>query len=177
MDLTTLIGRAQRQDLDAFAEITRRFQHMAFGYAVSILRDLVTAEDVVQESFVAAWFGLASFFDHEPAVRLLLSRGARVGEASANSMRVMPLHSAAAARSVPIARLLLERGAPVNARQGEGGGFTPLMEAALNGQMDLIELLLAFGADRTLRDGEGRSAADHARSRGHEDAARYLGPG
>ena len=121
--------------------------------------------------------GLACFFDHEPAVRLLLSRGARVGEASANGMRVMPLHSAAAARSVPIARLLLERGAPVNARQGEGGGFTPLMEAALNGQMDLIDLLLAFGADRTLRDGEGRSAADHARSRGHEDAARYLGPG
>ena len=63
MDLTTLIGRAQRQDLDAFAEITRRFQHMAFGYAVSILRDLVTAEDVVQESFVAAWFGLARLED------------------------------------------------------------------------------------------------------------------
>ena len=121
--------------------------------------------------------GLASFFDHEPAARLLLSRGAPVDQASANGMRVMPLHSAAAARSVPIARLLLERGAPVNARQGEGGGFTPLMEAALNGQMDLIELLLAFGADRTLRDGEGRSAADHARSRGHEDAARYLGLG
>jgi uncharacterized protein len=121
--------------------------------------------------------GLACFFDHEPAARLLLSRGARVDQASANGMRVMPLHSAAAARSKPIARLLLERGAPVNARQGEGGGFTPLMEAALNGQMDLIELLLAFGADRTLRDGEGRSAADHARSRGHEDAARYLGPG
>ena len=120
--------------------------------------------------------GLASFFDHEPAVRLLLSRGARVDQASANGMRVMPLHSAAAARSIAIARLLLEGGAPVDARQGETGGFTPLMEAALNGQMELIELLLAFGADPTVHDGEGRSAADHARSRGHEDAARRLGP-
>ena len=118
--------------------------------------------------------GLASFFDHEPAVRLLLARGARVDQASANGMQVMPLHSAAAARSVAIARLLLERGAPVDARQG--GGFTPLMEAALNGQMDLIELLLASGADPTLRDGEGYSAADHARARGHEDAAHHLGP-
>ena len=119
--------------------------------------------------------GLASFFDHEPAVRLLLARGARVDQASANGMRVMPLHSAAAACSVVIARLLLERGAPVNAPQG--GGFTPLMEAALNGQMELIELLLSSGADPTLRDGDGQSAADHARSRGHENAARRLGLG
>ena len=119
--------------------------------------------------------GLASFFDHEPAVRLLLARGARVDQASANGMRVMPLHSAAAARSLSIARLLLDHGAPVNARQGESGGFTPLMEAALNGQLELIDLFLAFGADRTLRDGEGRSAGDYARARGHDTAAARLG--
>jgi len=119
--------------------------------------------------------GLASFFDHEPAVRLLVARGARVDQPSSNGMRVMPLHSAAAAHSVSIARFLLERGAPVNARQGEGGGFTPLMEAGLNGQLELVELLLAFGADPTLRDGDGRSAADHARDRGHDDTARRLG--
>src|SRR4029453_5369490 len=33
--------------------------------------------------------GLACFFDHEPAVRLLLARGARVDQASANGMRRM----------------------------------------------------------------------------------------
>jgi RNA polymerase sigma factor (sigma-70 family) len=63
MDLTTLIERARGQDLEAFAEITRRFQHMAFGYALSILRDLGHAEDVVQEAFVAAWFGLSRLED------------------------------------------------------------------------------------------------------------------
>jgi ankyrin repeat protein len=118
--------------------------------------------------------GLASFFDHEPAVRLLLARGAQVAQPSANAMRVMPLHSAAAAHSVPIARLLLERGAPVNARQGDAEGFTPLMEAAFNGQIALIDLLLAHGADPALRDRDGRSAGDHARARGHEEAARRL---
>jgi uncharacterized protein len=79
--------------------------------------------------------GLASFFDHEHAVQFLLRHGARVDTSSSNAMHVMPLHSAAAARSVPIARLLLAQGAPGNARQGRGDfGFTPLMEAAFNGR-------------------------------------------
>ena len=63
MDVERLIQRAQEGDLDAFAEVTRRFQHMAFGYAVALLRDLQQAEDVVQEAFVAAWFGLRSLAD------------------------------------------------------------------------------------------------------------------
>ena len=63
MDLATLISRARERDLEAFAEITRRFQHMAYGYALSILRDLGQAEDVVQEAFVAAWFSLARLDD------------------------------------------------------------------------------------------------------------------
>jgi DNA-directed RNA polymerase specialized sigma24 family protein len=49
MDVERLIQRAQEGDLEAFAEVTRRFQHMAFGYAVALLRDLQQAEDVVQE--------------------------------------------------------------------------------------------------------------------------------
>ena len=120
--------------------------------------------------------GLACFFDHEPVVRVLLDSGARVDQASSNGMRVMPLHSAAAARSVPIARLLLERGAPVNARQGPTeSGFTPLIEAALNGQVEMVELLMRHGADASLKDGDGKTAADHARERGHAGLAGRLG--
>ncbi len=120
--------------------------------------------------------GLASFFGHEPAVQVLLEHGARVDKASSNGMHVMPLHSAAAAHSVPIARLLLEHGAPVNARQGGGGfGFTPLMEAAYNGQVDMVEILLQHGADPRLRDEEGRTAADHALAQGHASLAERLG--
>ena len=120
--------------------------------------------------------GLASFFNHESVVRLLLERDARVDAASANDMRVMPLHSAAAAYSVPIARLLLERGAPVNARQGTSGlGFTPLMEAALNGQTEMVDLLLEHRANRTMRDEKGLTAGDYARQNGHAALADHLG--
>src|SRR5215813_656005 len=119
--------------------------------------------------------GLACFFGHEPVVRLLLERGARVDTPSANGMKVMPLHSAAASRAVPIARLLLDRGAPVNARQGDGElGFTPLMEAAYNGQVEMVELLVTRGADRSLRDRDGNRAADHARARSHAALAERL---
>jgi len=119
--------------------------------------------------------GLASFFGREPVVRLLLERGARVDTPSSNGMKVMPLHSAAASRSVPIARLLLDRGAPVNARQGDGEhGFTPLMEAAYNGQLEMVDLLVTRGADRSLRDRDGNRAADHARARSHAALAERL---
>jgi hypothetical protein len=53
MDLEQVVRKARERDLDAFAEVVRRFQHMAFGYALSLMRDLQHAEDVVQEAFVA----------------------------------------------------------------------------------------------------------------------------
>jgi uncharacterized protein len=120
--------------------------------------------------------GLACFFDHEPVARVLLASGARVDQPSSNGMRVMPLHSAAAARSLPLARLLLERGAPVNARQGQGDtGFTPLMEAAFNGQNEMVEVLMRQGADASMKEGDGKTAADHARAKGHAALADRLG--
>src|SRR5262249_19429060 len=63
MDLEARVRAAAGGDLDSFAEITRRFQHMAFGYALSFVRDLGQAEDIVQEAFVAAWYGLPSLAD------------------------------------------------------------------------------------------------------------------
>ena len=63
MDLKDLVERAGEGDMEAFAEVTRRFQQMAFGYALAFLRDLQQAEDVVQEAFVAAWFGLPTLAD------------------------------------------------------------------------------------------------------------------
>lgn len=63
MDLEALTRQARHGDLEAFAELTRRFQHMAFGYALSFVRDLQHAEDIVQEAFVAAWFSLPTLED------------------------------------------------------------------------------------------------------------------
>jgi RNA polymerase sigma factor (sigma-70 family) len=63
MDVEALTRQAKHGDLDAFGELTRRFQHMAFGYALSFVRDLQHAEDIVQEAFVAAWFSLSTLED------------------------------------------------------------------------------------------------------------------
>jgi RNA polymerase sigma factor (sigma-70 family) len=63
MDVESLVRSAAAGDLEAFEEITRRFQHMAFGYALSFVRDLGQAEDVLQEAFVAAWYALPSLAD------------------------------------------------------------------------------------------------------------------
>jgi RNA polymerase sigma factor (sigma-70 family) len=65
MDLEASVRRAASGDLDAFADVTRRFQHMAFGYALSVVHDFQQAEDVVQEAFVAAWYALPTLA--EPA--------------------------------------------------------------------------------------------------------------
>src|SRR5215475_6109600 len=63
MNLESMVRAAAGGDLDAFAELTRRFQHMAFGYALSFVRDLGQAEDIVQEAFVAAWYALPTLAD------------------------------------------------------------------------------------------------------------------
>lgn len=58
-ELTLLVTRAQTGDLDAYAEIVRRFQDMAYGYAYSVLGDFHLAEDAAQEAFVQAYRDLS----------------------------------------------------------------------------------------------------------------------
>ena len=59
-ELTSLVTRARSGDLDAFANLVRRFQGMAFGYAYSILGDFAVAQDVAQEAFIEVYRQLAS---------------------------------------------------------------------------------------------------------------------
>jgi RNA polymerase sigma factor (sigma-70 family) len=60
MDHELLVRKAQKGDVDAFVELTRRFQHFAFGSALAQVHDFQQAEDIVQEAFVAAWSGLTT---------------------------------------------------------------------------------------------------------------------
>jgi uncharacterized protein len=93
--------------------------------------------------------GLASFFGHADAARLLVDRGAEVNTASRNDFKVMPLHSAAATGDSDVryelAKLLLEHGADPNARQQDD--FTPLMAADQHGDERLRRLLVEHGAN------------------------------
>ena len=60
-----LVLGAQTGDRDAFAELVRRFQDMAVGYAYAIIGDFHLAEDAAQEAFVGAWLDLPRL--REPA--------------------------------------------------------------------------------------------------------------
>lgn len=56
MDLRALINRVRAGDHEAFAALVQRYQGIAFGYAVALLGDFHTAQDVVQEAFVIAYY-------------------------------------------------------------------------------------------------------------------------
>lgn len=116
--------------------------------------------------------GLASFFGNREGVEVLLSRGARVNDASRNRMRVAPLHSALAGSDTTIAEHLLAAGADVNAVQADG--YTPLHEAAQNGDQAMAERLVAIGADPRARLDDGSTPADSARRAGHGPLAEWL---
>jgi RNA polymerase sigma factor (sigma-70 family) len=57
------IDRAMQGDVAAFTDLVGRYQGMAFGYALALLRDFHLAQDATQEAFVAAYFGLGTLDD------------------------------------------------------------------------------------------------------------------
>jgi ankyrin repeat protein len=113
--------------------------------------DAARARERSPDGFTALHF--AAFFGTPEAVSLMLERGADPAAVSENAMRVMPLHSAAAARSFEASRMLLDAGAPVDAKQQDG--FTPLLAAAHAGDVPLARLFLERGADLDLAGDDG----------------------
>ncbi|RPH33323.1 MAG: ankyrin repeat domain-containing protein, partial [Chloroflexi bacterium] len=135
-----------------------------------LARDPAVATAFAPDGFTA--LGLASFFGHLEAARLLIAARARVNDASRNAMRVAPLHSALAGGHAEIANLLLEAGADVNTVQADG--YTPLHEAAQNGDQAMAERLVAAGADPRARLDDGATPAESARRAGHDALGAWL---
>jgi len=65
VDLSGLVARSQAGETAAFGELTRHYQDMAFGYALALLSDFHLAQDVTQESFLAAYLSVSRL--HDPA--------------------------------------------------------------------------------------------------------------
>lgn len=115
---------------------------------------------------------LASFFDAEPAARILLSAGALVNARSTNPMNNMPLHAAAASRNAAMVKLLLQNGAAADAQQH--GGWTALHAAAQNGDLVMASALVEAGANVNARADNNQSPLDLALTKGHQDMVEFL---
>ena len=103
---------------------------------------------------------LAAFFGQPEAAAVLITAGADVNMVSTNTMRVTPLHSAAAGRRPQVVILLLSNGADPKLKQE--GGYTPLHAAALNGDVESAFVLLGAGADPDQPADDGRTSIDVA---------------
>jgi ankyrin repeat protein len=126
------------------------FEAAAVG-RTECLRELIDEDPALANAWAEDGFqplGLASFFGHVDAARLLVERGADVNSASRNDFKVMPLHSAAATGDPEVryelAELLLQHGADANARQQDD--FTPLKAADQHEDERLRALLIEHGA-------------------------------
>jgi ankyrin repeat protein len=116
--------------------------------------------------------GLAAFFRHEEIFDLLLPLTTDVDAQATNPQKVAALHAATAQRQAGMVEKLLRAGANPDLRQADG--FTPLHSAAFHGDAIIAGLLLLFGADPRATNDKGETAADLARSKGHDWLARRL---
>ncbi len=127
------------------------FEAAAFG-RVDRLRELLDEDPSRASAFGDDGFhplGLACFFGHLEAARLLLDRGADVNALSTNEhVQTAAIHAAAAAAGgeatrYELVKLALEHGADPNL--GQGGGFRALDAARQNGDSRVEQLLLEHG--------------------------------
>jgi ankyrin repeat protein len=139
------------------------------------VRALLKSKPDLANAFAADGFtplGLAAFFGHLEAVKVLLDAGAEINVSSRNALKAVPLRSAAVAGHLDIARLLVARGADVNAR-GEGGQ-TPLHEVAGGGRIEFARLLLDHGADVNAKGDDGKTPLTVAVENKQTEMANFL---
>lgn len=116
--------------------------------------------------------GVATHFNKEDIVRLLLTHKADPNLCSQNGFNVYPLHAALANNNSEISKMLIEAGADVNVIQH--GGFTPLHLACQHGNIDLIIILLEQGASVEARNQNGETPSDVALQKGFREIADIL---
>lgn len=127
-------------------------------------------EELSTHGFTA--LGIASHFNKEDIVRLLLLHKADPNVPSQNGYHVYPIHAALSNDNSTISKMLIESGADVNVKQH--GGFTPLHFAAQHGNIDMIIILLELGANVAALSDTGESAADLAAKKGFREIAEIL---
>jgi ankyrin repeat protein len=155
-DLLQALYAGDRDNVDRLLAADPKFdvfEASAFGRS-DRLRQLLDEEPSRANAFGDDGFhplGLACFFGHLDAARLLLESGADVNALSTNEhVQTAAIHAAAAAAGdettrYELVKLALEHGADPNLPQG--GGFRAIDAARQNGDARVEQLLLEHGAE------------------------------
>lgn len=146
----------------------------AVGLLEHVHRMIEHKKDIIEELSTHGFspLGIASHFNKEDIVRMLLAQKADPNTPSQNGYQVYPLHAALSNNNSTIGKMLIEAGAEVNVKQH--GGLTPLHFAAQHGNIDLIIILLEQGADISVLTDTGESAAELAAKKGFREIAEIL---
>ena len=156
-DVLQAIYRGDREEAERLAAGRELdvFEASALG-RTDRLRELLDADQSLVNAYGDDGFhpvGLASFFGHVDAARLLYERGADANQIARNEhIQTAAIHAAAAAGDTgqdeatryELVQLALEHGADPNLLQG--GGFRAIDAARQNGDERIEQLLLEHGA-------------------------------
>src|SRR4051812_6601024 len=161
--MTELLQALYRGQTDRVDELLAQDPRLTVQEAAALgrtdrLRELLDEDPERANEFGDDGFhplGLACFFGHVDAARLLLERGADVNALSRNEhIQTAAIHAAAAAEGkdesvrYELVELALDHGADPNLRQGGGDeGFRAIDAARQNGDKRVEELLIAHGAE------------------------------
>ena len=153
-----LVECARRGDVDAYEEIVRRYQDLAFRTAFIITRDGAEAEDAAQEAFVKAYYALARFRVGAPLRPWLLrivANEARNRRKAAGRRAGLTLQVAAACTAVELAASPELHALAAERRE--------LLLRALNALRDDDRLVIAYRYFFELSEAEMASALGCAR--------------
>jgi ankyrin repeat protein len=116
--------------------------------------------------------GLAGFFGHLDAVKVLLENGADVNATSPSRFANTALDAAVAGNHADVVKALLAARGDPNVRSE--GDATPLHKAAQHGNLEIVRMLIDAGADpKAVREG-GLTPIDDAQKAGHEAVLAFL---
>lgn len=116
--------------------------------------------------------GLAAFFGHADAVKVLLDSGADVNLRGPSRFQNTALDAAVAGDHADVVRILLAARGDPNVRSE--GNYTALHKAALHGNVHIVRMLLDHGADPSATRDGGHTPLDDAREKGHDAVVELL---
>ena len=122
------------------------------------------------EGFTA--LGLAAFFGHLEALKVLLENGADVNATSPSRFANTALDAAVSGGHPETVKALLAAHSNPNVRSE--GDYTALHKAAAHGNLEIVRMLVEAGADPKATRDDGLRPIDDAREKGHTAVVEFL---